>query len=188
MKIAVLWSSPNTDGLTAAAKNKFIAGAIKSGSEIEEIHLNKLNINHCMACGDGLGACYSQGKCVLKDDFAQIYAKLAEADAIVIITAVYWFDLTECMKAFIDRLRRCDAFYNHLLENKKCFLVACAGGSGNGPIQCLNKMEETLKHMKMVAYDRIPVVRFNKDYVLPMLEYAGETFAHRLETDFYAGY
>ncbi len=26
VKIAVIWSSSNTDGLTAAAKNKFIAG------------------------------------------------------------------------------------------------------------------------------------------------------------------
>lgn len=57
MKIAVIWSSPNTDGLTAAAKNKFMAGLQYAGAEIDEIHLNKLQIEHCRACGNGWGSC-----------------------------------------------------------------------------------------------------------------------------------
>lgn len=40
MSILVVWSSPNTDGLTAAAKNKVIEGILESGKEVEEIHLN----------------------------------------------------------------------------------------------------------------------------------------------------
>ena len=36
----------------------------------------------------------------------------------------------------------------------------------------------------MRAYDRIPVIRFNKDYILPALETAGEVYMKRLKTGF----
>ncbi|MCQ2457654.1 MAG: hypothetical protein MJ142_02855 [Clostridia bacterium] len=52
MKTAVLWSSPNRDGLTAAAKDRMIAGLKKAGVEVDEIHLNSMHIEHCRA-----GAC-----------------------------------------------------------------------------------------------------------------------------------
>ena len=38
--------------------------------------------------------------------------------------------------------------------------------------------------MGMRVYDRISVVRYNKDYVLPNLVKAGETYAKTLETGF----
>lgn len=34
MKVAVLWSSPNTDGLTASAKNQIISGLKKANVDI----------------------------------------------------------------------------------------------------------------------------------------------------------
>lgn len=99
-------------------------------------------------------------------------------------SAVYWSDLTECMKAFIDSLRRCEATHNHFLKDKRCLLVACAGGTGRGTLECLSHMELALTHMGMRAYDRIPVVRFNKDYMIPALEKAGERYADCLENGF----
>ena len=36
-KITVIWSSPNTDGLTAAVKTQFIKGLTKVGADIEEM-------------------------------------------------------------------------------------------------------------------------------------------------------
>lgn len=38
--------------------------------------------------------------------------------------------------------------------------------------------------MGMRAYDRIPVNRYNKDYILPALEQAGSTYVDRLENGF----
>ncbi len=184
MNIALVWSSPNMDGLTAAAKDNFISGIKRVDGNVEEIHLNKENLGHCRACGDGWGICRSQGHCVIKDDFEVIYQKLVKADGIVFVSAVYWHDITECMKAFIDRLRRCETTHNGYLAGKRCFLVACAGGTGLGAIECLHKMEEALKHMGMRAYDRIPVVRFNKDYMLAALVQAGEIYSIRLKEGF----
>ena len=187
MKTVVLWSSPNVDGLTAAAKNSFISGLRACGvsdMEIDEIHLNRMKLNHCIACGNGFGNCKKDGVCVLKDDFEKIYEKLIEADGIVLVSAVYWHDMTECMKAFIDRLRRCETAHNHFLKGKRCFLIACAGGTGVGAIECLHQMEESIKHMGMRAYDRVPVIRFNQDYMIPALETAGKLYGQRISDGF----
>lgn len=183
-KVAVVWSSPNVDGLTASCKNAFIQGLESAGAQIEEIHLNKKKIEHCRACGDGWGTCNKNGTCVLPDDFTEIYKTLAKADGIVWISAVYWSDMTECFKAFFDRLRRCDAIKNHYLAEKRCILMACAGGTGRGTIECLTQLERGLTHMGMRVYDRISVVRYNKDYILGMLPAAGKTYAETLETGF----
>ena len=183
-KIAIVWSSPNKDGLTSSAKDRFARGVADAGAEIAEIHLNEKRLEHCRACGSGWGTCRSGGECVIKDDFAGIYRTLAEADGIVWVSAVYWSDMTEAFKAFLDRLRRCDAGHNHMLAEKRCVLVACAGGTGRGTLECLTQLERALTHMGMRAYDRIGVVRYNKDYMLSALYEAGKTYVDRLENSF----
>ncbi len=183
-KVAIVWSSPNTDGLTASAKDQIMKGLTDSGAEVTEIHLNKKRLEHCRACGNGWGTCRTKGACVMQDDFADIYQTLAKSDGIVWISAVYWSDMTECFKAFFDRLRRCDATCNRYLADKRCMLIACAGGTGRGTLECLTQLERGLTHMGMRAYDRIPVVRYNRDYILPALYEAGKTYAVRLEDGF----
>lgn len=184
MAIAVVWSSPNKEGLTAAAKDYIVAGIRSAGGEAEEIHLNRLKLEHCKACGEGWGTCSTKGSCIIKDDFSNVYHNLVQADGIVFISAVYWHDITECMKAFFDRLRRCETSHNRYLSGKRCMLIACAGGTGLGAVECLHNMEETLKHMNIRAYDRLPVIRYNKDYMLPALLNAGETYVVRLADGF----
>ena len=142
--VAVIWSSPNMDGLTASAKDQFILGLTAAGTQVQEIHLNRKRIEHCRACGNGWGTCNKKGTCVIQDDFAEVYQSLQEADGIVWISAVYWSDVTECFKVFFDRLRRCDAAHNHALSEKRCILVACAGGTGRGTLECLTQLERGL--------------------------------------------
>ncbi len=37
MKVAIVWSSPNTNGLTASAVNQFKNGLLEAGTEVQEI-------------------------------------------------------------------------------------------------------------------------------------------------------
>ena len=73
---------------------------------------------------------------------------------------------------------------NHFLAEKRCILMACAGGTGRGTLECMTQLERGLTHMGIRVYDRIPVVRYNKDYVLPALVEAGKTYVDRLENGF----
>ena len=75
-KIAVVWSSPNKDGLTASAKGQFVKGLELAGAEVNEIHLNSKKMEHCRVCGNGWGTCNKNGSCVIQDDFAEIYKTL----------------------------------------------------------------------------------------------------------------
>ena len=63
-------------------------------------------------------------------------------------------------------------------------LIACAGGTGKGTLDCLQQFERGLTHMNMRVYDRISVMRYNRDYMIPALYEAGKTYAERLETGF----
>ncbi len=183
-RVAIVWSSPNGDGLTASAKKQIMDGLADVGVQVTEIPLNRKKLEHCRACGNGWGTCNKKGSCVIQDDFAEIYQTLADSDGIVWISAVYWSDMTECFKAFFDRLRRCDATHNHFLVEKRCMLIACAGGTGRGTLECLTQLERGLTHMGMRAYDRIPVVRYNRGYMLPALYEAGKAYADCLENGF----
>ena len=53
MKIMIISSSPNTDGLTAACVHAAQLGVEKEGFETIQIRLNDLNIGRCHACGNG---------------------------------------------------------------------------------------------------------------------------------------
>lgn len=70
----------------------------------------------------------------------------------------------------------------HLNRQKIEHCRAC--GTGRGAIECLTDMEKALTHMSMRAFDRIPVVRFNRDYMLPALEGAGKQYVHCLANGF----
>ena len=180
-KIILLWSSPNEDGLTAAAVKATVQGMQGTDTELECVHVNAQHLMHCKACANGWGLCASEGRCVQEDDFQKLYDLLIGADGVILVTAVYWHDVTECMKAFLDRLRRCETAHNHLLAGKSMLLIACAGGSGRGATQCLYIMEDTLGHMKMTAFDRLPVTRFNRGYMLPALQGASAAFVQSLQ-------
>jgi multimeric flavodoxin WrbA len=91
-----------------------------------------------------------------------------KADALVFVTPVYWGDLSESMKAFTDRLRRCEASQGEEsgLANKPVLMVAAAGGSGNGMITCLASLERWIQHVRARKWDFIPVNRWNRAYKL----------------------
>ena len=56
MKIVVIQSSPNRDGLTAACAAAAVAGLQEAGAEVEDVRLNDLKIGRCNCCGNGWGS------------------------------------------------------------------------------------------------------------------------------------
>jgi multimeric flavodoxin WrbA len=176
MNVLVFSSSPNTDGLTAACAGAAIKGIRQTGGSTEEIRINDLNINSCEACDDGWGTCRDDHLCDILDDFQALHERTIKADAYVFVTPVYWGDLSESMKAFTDRLRRCEAprseesgFYQ-----KPIIMVAAAGGSGNGMITCLASLERWIQHVHARKWDFIPVNRWNREYKLETIRTAAK--------------
>ena len=175
MKVLAIQSSPNHDGLTATTAKQLLKGAEFKGHQVELIHLNDHVIKKCKACDGGWGQCRREGTCVLEDEFQAIREKIDGSDALVFATPVYWHDLSESAKTFLDRLRRVE---NHSgferYKNKLSVGIASAGGSGNGAARALYLLEEYLKRIGFKTFDLVTITQVNKGHKLPMLEEAGK--------------
>jgi multimeric flavodoxin WrbA len=101
MKIVGFIGSPRKRGNTTTIVNEVLRGAQEAGAETKVFNLNQLSIRGCQGCYK----CQTpEGKCVQKDDMAPLYDEIYSADAVVIGTPIYWFQVTGQTKTFIDRL------------------------------------------------------------------------------------
>ena len=92
--------SPRKKGNTDMMVSRVLEGAHGAGARVDTIRLADMKILEC----DGCHACWKgRGLCSKKDDMAALYPKIAESDAIVFGTPVYWYGPTAIMKSFIDR-------------------------------------------------------------------------------------
>lgn len=182
VNVLILTGSPNTNGLTAACGMAAKAGAEKAGAEATIVNLNKLNIGNCHACGNGWGTCGTKHICQVRDDFQDLHASLADYDAFVLVTPVYWGEMSESSKAFVDRVRRNEAKKKDrtAFEEKPVLSVAAAGGSGNGLTTCLTSMERFLLHVRAEKFDLIGVTQKNKRYKLEAIREAAQEMMSRL--------
>ena len=176
MNVIVFSSSPNSDGLTAACAAAASRGVEQAAGQVDQIRLNDLNIASCEACDNGWGTCLDDSACQVLDDFQATHERTLRADAYVFVTPVYWGDLSESMKAFTDRLRRCEAARREesRLADKPVIMVAAAGGSGNGMLTCLASLERWIQHVRARKWDFIPVNKWNKTYKLETIRSAAE--------------
>ena len=176
MKVLGIQSSPNVDGLTCQLAQAVLDGAQSEGAETEPIHLNRLNIESCKAHNRGWGICRTEGRCVLKDDFESLRGKINGADALVFSTPVYFGDLSESAKRFLDRWRRCENSNREKspLKGKLVIGIAAAGGSGGGAVNALHNMETYLRWLQFTIFDLVPVTQISKKHKLDMLKVAGK--------------
>lgn len=182
-KIAVITSSPNKDGLTAACGNAAKKGLVGAGAEVDLIDLNAYDLGRCRACGTGYGTCRTEHRCQVQDDFQGLHDRLLAADAYVVVSPVYWGDLSESAKAFLDRVRRCEASAREAskLSSKPCIAVAAAGGGGGGTITCLLTMQQFFGHVRSEIFDLITITRKSRAYKLLAIEAAGKAMAEYME-------
>ena len=182
MKIMVITSSPNKEGLTESCGAAAKKGIEKGNGEAIMVRLNDLNILKCKACDQGWGICLESDKCILEDDFEKVHETMDEVDGFVVVTPVYFHDMSESAKTFFDRLRRCEANIKfnrekiNKIEKKPVICVAAAGGMGTGTPSCLTSMERLFFHLNKLDYsnlkkfDYIGVTQRNKEYMLDAIE------------------
>lgn len=179
MSVLVVWASPNKNGFTALCKDYAEIGIKEASKEFKTINLNEFDIRRCNICESGYGICNTENICCIDDDFNKIQDFHIKSDAIIIISPVYWSEMSESAKTFYDRLRRCQAKTNNL-KDKKCIVIAGAGGSGNGAVKCLEQMERTMQNIGMNVVDRLPIIRFSKDYMLQAIKSSAKKLCEEL--------
>jgi multimeric flavodoxin WrbA len=113
---------------------------------------------------------------VIEDDFQNLREKINRADALVFSTPVYFGDLSESAKRFLDRWRRCESVNRETsqLKGKRVIGIAAAGGSGGGAVNALHNLETYLRYLQFTIFDLVPVTQVSKKHKIDMLRVAGE--------------
>jgi multimeric flavodoxin WrbA len=186
MRILMISGSRNKEGRTARALAAIGKGITKVGGNTESIFLPELNIERCRQCNpDGSGICNSEHRCIIKDDFDVIVTKLETADVVVFASPVYFLDLSESIRAFLERLRRVRGPAKPLpggvritrFGSVPAIGVCLAGGGGGGAPNTCVILEKILQECGFDVVDMIPLRRQNLDFKLPILELTGEWLA-----------
>lgn len=105
-KIYAINGSPRRNRNTASLLDKVLEGAKSAATDVtaERIDLYSLKYTGCLSCfackrKDGP----SYGKCAVKDDLYEVLQKLAEADAVVFGSPIYYRTITGQLHAFYER-------------------------------------------------------------------------------------
>lgn len=126
MNIALISGSPrkgeNSEKALTAAETFFI----EKGHQVSSILLRGEGIKPCTHCN----YCVKNPDCKYKDEGNEYNRMLAESDAILVYSPVYFGDITSQLKALIDRTR---PLRRHGFQLKgKVGAAVTVGGSRNG--------------------------------------------------------
>ena len=141
MKVLLINGSPRPDGNTFCALQEIEAQLKKHGIETEIFQIGTKPVRMCINCG---GCRRNGGKgCVFDDDPCnEIARKIAESDALVVGTPVYYGQPNGGILAVMQRL-----FFSagHLVQNKPAAAVAiCRRGGATATLQTMNMMFEMM--------------------------------------------
>lgn len=100
MKAVGFIGSPRKGGNTEILVNEILSGAAEKGAHTSAYSLNDQNIKGCQACLH----CKEHPGCVLKDDMQKLYDEIMKADAVIIGSPIYMWQMSGQTKIFIDRL------------------------------------------------------------------------------------
>lgn len=184
MKVVMISGSRNPQGKTATMANALLQGATKEGAACERFFLPELKVERCRQCDEqGWGDCRAMGQCVIEDDFESLVTEIREADAVVFANPVYFSDLSESLRAFLDRLRRVTRHESAKqgIEGKPTIGVCVAGGGGGGAPASIVSLEKVLQTCGFDVVDLIPVRRQNMVLKARVLETTGRWLADELK-------
>ena len=129
MKIIALIGSPHGGtGNTARLTSLVTQAATIAGAEVETIFLTGPELRPCRACD----TCHRRGDCPQDDEFSVLRAKISAADALILASPNYIYNVSAQLKTFMDRC--CGII--HLLDwqNKYGLAVVTSGGGGDDPV------------------------------------------------------
>ncbi len=98
---------------------RMIKGAEDSGKHVDKISLKGKEIKFCIGCL----SCQRTQKCVLDDDAIEIAEKVKNADALVFVTPIYYYEMSGQLKTLLDRL---NPLYTSEYRFRKVYMLTTA--------------------------------------------------------------
>lgn len=101
MKVIGLVGSPRNGSNTEILIKEALRGANEAGAETKSFNLSEMDINPCKAC---MNCKRHAGECATADDMQIIYDEIKKADAFILGSPVYMWQMSAQAKIFTDRL------------------------------------------------------------------------------------
>lgn len=119
-KVIGIVGSPRKTGNVSCIVNEVLRGAKDSGAETKVYYVNSMNIKGCQSCM----YCRRHDTCSIKDDMQLIYEDIKNADAVVIGTPIYIYQVSGQTKILMDRFYPLtDEKHNPRFGTKKLVMV-----------------------------------------------------------------
>lgn len=143
--ILVITTSLRARSNTDILAEQLVAGAKSAGHQVECFSLKGKQINFCIGCL----ACQKTQKCVQNDDAIEIAEKVLNADTLVFVTPIYYYEMSGQMKTLLDRL---NPLYSADYKFNKVYMLSVAAEDENfvpekavsglqGWVDCFEKAE-----------------------------------------------
>jgi multimeric flavodoxin WrbA len=145
-KILILKGSPREKGNSAILADRAAHAARDAGARVESIYLHGLDIRACDACDE-----CKNGQCIIEDDMQSVYPKVAEADAFIFASPVYWFTYSAQLKLCIDRWYGYQSSGWKEVGHKKFGIILTYGDTDldtSGGINAIHTFETMVRYLK----------------------------------------
>ncbi|MCR5523040.1 MAG: flavodoxin family protein [Clostridia bacterium] len=99
-KVLVITTSLRAKSNSDILASRLAEGAKDAGHSVECVSLKGKEIKYCIGCL----TCQKTQKCVIQDDAPDIAEKVKNAETLVFVTPVYYYEMSGQMKTLLDRL------------------------------------------------------------------------------------
>lgn len=139
-KVVAISGSPKKDGTTETLLSIALEEIRKKGVEPEYLRIYSLAISPCTDCG----SCDTTGECNITDGMNYIYNSFKEADAILLVSPIFFSSLPSQVKAFVDRFQSWWASKEKLFREVrkkpgKIAFIAVGGRNSQKDFECAKR-------------------------------------------------
>ena len=118
-----------SSSLRAGSNSELLAreaerGARDAGHEVEFLSLKEKDLRFCKGCL----ACQKTGRCVIRDDMDGMIGKVRDAEVLLFVTPIYYYELSGQLKTFLDR---CNPLFPQKYAFRDVYLMSASAEDGD---------------------------------------------------------
>lgn len=151
--IVIFNASPRKNGNSRYLIGKILEGIRERGPDtsVEVFDLHSMKIEPCRACNACRMENRKQTYCIIRDDMQDMYEKIVQSRALVLVSPVYMFTVSAQMKLFMDRMNGLAAEETLSLKDKPVGILLVYGDVDpytSGAVNAIRTMEDFFKYLQ----------------------------------------